>query len=154
MLVNISTKLNCTPEQAWKEVQTSRLLHYVTSPLLTFKPIVPAKLPELWTEGTYQVGLWIFGLIPFGKHSIVITVEDADPRGQIYQIRDNGYGDLISTWDHRITIQAGEDGKTLYSDSAEIKAGVLTFLIWLYEQLFYRYRQSRWRKLAKNHFVY
>ena len=34
------------------------------------------------------------------------------------------------------------------------RAGVLTPFIWLFAQLFYRHRQSRWRRLVANGFDY
>jgi hypothetical protein len=51
------------------------------------------------------------------------------------------------TWDHTIRIAEAPSGCE-YSDEIVIRAGLLTFLIWLYANVFYRYRQARWRKLA------
>lgn len=152
MKLDISTPLDCTIEQAWQAVRTSKLLTYITHPLTRFEPIQPTVLPEVWSVGDYQVSLKIFGFIPFGKHTIRISIlQQAEDS---YQIRDNGFGDVISVWDHLITLQKTAEGKTYYTDNVEIKAGALTFFVWLYAQVFYRYRQLRWRKLVQNQFVY
>ena len=55
MFLEISTELDCSPEKAWQEVQTTRLLEYVTSPLLVFEPIEPQVLPKIWQEEQYLV---------------------------------------------------------------------------------------------------
>ncbi len=63
MRVAISTELAVFAERAWAEVQTSRLLLYVTSPILAFEPIGPLPFPssmrtgndggERWSERTF-----------------------------------------------------------------------------------------------------
>ena len=94
----------------------------------------------------------IFGWFSFGKHWIVISKPQAE--NGPYHIRDNGYGDHIKKWDHWINIQDALDEKTLYTDQVDIEAGLLTPVVWLFSQVFYRYRQRRWRELVKNNFQY
>lgn len=156
MRVTITTQLNCPPGRAWQEVQTSRLLRYVTAPLVAFKPVEPPSFPEVWREEKYLVGMRLFGLLPVGRQWIVIGIVTADSTqgSQRYQLRDNGHGDVISTWDHWITIEEAADGTTLYTDDVEVKAGVLTPFVWAYANTFYRYRQVRWRQLVKRKFTY
>ena len=67
MRVTITTQLNCPPGRAWQEVQTSRLLRYVTAPLVAFKPVEPPSFPEVWREEKYLVGMRLFGLLPVGN---------------------------------------------------------------------------------------
>jgi hypothetical protein len=155
MLAEISTVLHCPAERVWQEVQTSRLLRYVTQPLLTFQPIEPAALPAVWVEGSYLVRMRLFGFIPLGTQSIVIKHPTVDPaKPGIYRILDDGHGQLIARWHHLITICAMADGRTYYTDRVEVRAGLLTPLIWLSANIFYRYRQSRWRRLVALNFDY
>ena len=156
MIATASTLLDCSPARVWQEVQTSKLLVYITRPLLVLQPITPARFPDIWTDGKYLTRMKLFGLIPFGKHWIVIThpMPDPTPGKQVYKILDDGYGDFISTWRHLITIRETEDRRTHYTDRIEIRAGVLTPVIWLYASLFYRYRQMRWRRLIAHGFDY
>lgn len=125
----------------------TRLLLYVTKPLIVFKPVKPGILPGVWSEGRYLVEMFVFGFIPFGKQWIVITKDENK-----YQIRDNGYGNLIRTWDHLISMQPTQDNKTYYSDEVTIHAGFWTPFITLYALFFYWWRQKRWKKLAANQF--
>lgn len=152
MRIRLTTVLNCPKERAWQAVQTTRLLEYIAAPLVRFDPLQPSRLPETWVEGSYQVSMKIFGWFSFGKHWIVISKPQAE--NGPYHIRDNGYGDHIKKWDHWINIQDALDEKTLYTDQVDIEAGLLTPVVWLFSQVFYRYRQRRWRELVKNNFQY
>jgi hypothetical protein len=107
-------------------------------------------LPDSWSEGTYRVRLHLFGLVPFGEQAIVISIP---PTATGFALRDAGHSALIKTWDHLITIQPHGNG-SIYRDRVEVKAGVLTPLIWLFAQVFYRHRQRRWRALVARKFNY
>jgi len=123
---------------------------HITTPLVNFLPCGTMQLPQVWEEGTYWVSVRIFGFIPIGKQAIVITYPET-PKG--FSIRDNGHSMLIKKWDHRITIEPSGDG-TLYRDHVTIDAGVFTFIVWAFAQVFYRHRQRRWRQLVANGFNY
>lgn len=156
MIAASATVLNCSPERAWQEVQTPRLLAFVAAPLVVFEPVEPSILPTVWAEERYLVRMRLFGLLPFGAQWIVITksIIDGTPGRQHYELRDNGHGDVTVTWDHQIILRETADGRTRYTDVVEVKAGLLTPLIWAYASLFYRYRQHRWRQLVERNFVY
>ena len=156
MIAASATILNCPPERAWQEVQTSRLLAYITAPLVVFEPVLPPSLPERWAEERYLVRMRLFGRLPFGTQWIVISrpVIDTTPGRQQYALRDNGHGDVIAVWDHWIIMRETEGGRTHYTDRVEVRAGLLTPFIWAYASLFYRWRQHRWRRLIARGFVY
>jgi hypothetical protein len=156
MRVQVSTKLDCASQQVWREVQTSRLLEHISAPLLTFEPLDPPVLPTVWEKRRYVVRMKLFGMLPLGRQAIEISTPliDYTSGRQMYQIRDNGYGDLIATWDHLISICEAADGRTHYTDRIDIRAGVLTPLIWLFAQVLYRHRQRRWRRLVGTNFAY
>ncbi len=156
MIAASATILNCPPERVWEELQTSRLLAYVASPLLAFEPVTPPAHPEPWAEGRHLVRMRLFGRIPLGKQWIVTSmpVIDMTPGRQRYELRDNGYGDVAATWDHWIIVRELEDGRTHYTDRVEVRAVLLTPLIWAFASLFYRYRQHRWRRLVARGFAY
>jgi len=146
MKIQISTTLNCSPDRVWEELQTSRLLSYICYPLVVFVPVNPPSFLDRLSERRYDVKIKLFGFIPFGRQAIVISVPAP------YCLRDNGFGTLISKWDHLITVKPSGSNKTIYTDSVEINAGFLTLLVWLYASIFYRYRQYRWRKLVASGF--
>lgn len=150
MQIELSTLLDCSFEQAEAHVRTPRLLEYVAYPLIRFTPISPGTFPKQWSTGTHWVGLRILGFLPFGKQAIVISYPEAV---EGFLLRDNGHSALVRVWDHTITIKA-EAGRTWYTDTVNINAGLLTLPIWLFAKVFYHHRQRRWRKLVGRSFQY
>ncbi len=151
MFVARSTFLPCSLQRCLEEVVTLRLLQYVASPLVIFVAVSPPALPERWEEQQYVVRVLLFGLIPFGRQTIDISVPSRSDAH--VELRDNGYGSLISKWDHLITIRSA-DGGCIYSDRVEVRAGVLTPWVWAFAWLFYRHRQRRWQRLVDSAFDY
>lgn len=150
MRVAVSTRLDCSYERAVAEVLSPRLLRFVAWPLVRFEPLDPPHFPVRWEQGTYWVGLKILGVLPFPRQAVVISCPPVD-RG--FALRDAGHSSLIPRWDHRILITP-EDNGVRYRDEVDIGAGLLTPLVWLFAQLFYRHRQRRWRTLAGAGFRY
>ena len=150
MFIDISTQLPCCFDQAVAHVKKPELLHFVAAPLIRFSPINPVRFPDVWLEQTYWVHLYLFGLVPFGKQAIVITMPLTK---NSFALRDAGHSSIIKTWDHVITIRQVPHGIT-YRDQVEVKAGLLTAFIWMFAQLFYRHRQRRWRALVPRAFKY
>jgi hypothetical protein len=148
MQVDIATELDCPMSEAIAHAMTTRLLKFVAYPLVQFTPIEPHTWPDTWAEGTYWVGMRIFGFVPFGKQAIVISYPESTAG---FLMRDNGHSALISVWDHTISISTA-DGRTRYRDTVTIDAGLLTLPVWLFAQVFYRHRQRRWRQLARRGF--
>ena len=145
MKLSISTNLNIPIKTVWEYLETPKLLLYVTNPLVQFTPINPSDLPKIWEEKKYLVRTKFLKLVPLGKQYIVIT---KDPNGT--WLRDNGFGDLAQKWDHLITLESIDTNTTKYTDTVEIKAGILTLGVWIFASIFYRFRQLQWRKLATN----
>lgn len=150
MNVDITCTLPCTLEQAIAHVKTTRLLRYISSPLVTFATVSGEPFPEQWTLGTHWVRLRIFGVVPFGTQAIVLSLPTV---ASGFALRDAGYSRLITTWDHVITMDAASDG-VRYRDRVTIQAGVLTPLVWCFAQLFYRHRQRRWQRLVADGFIF
>jgi hypothetical protein len=155
MLVERTASFSCSPEKCFAEVQTPRLMLHIASPLVQFAPIEPKSLPEQWEEKEYLVSVRLFGFLPVGRQWVSISGRDrSNELGRFYvELRDNGRGTLMSKWDHLITIQASGQGCS-YTDRIEVKAGVITPLVWLFAWFFYRHRQRRWQRLIANGFAY
>jgi len=102
------------------------------------------RFPAEWLPGQkLQTRLWFFHIFPtWWKHNLE-AVEVNDARRVI---RSHEWG-FIYTWDHTIRIAEAPSGCE-YSDEILIHAGLLTLFIWLYANIFYRYRQARWRRLV------
>jgi len=152
MKVIIQTRLACAASRAWEEVQKPRLLNHVAAPLLKFAPLNASGFPETWEEGDFFVSMFVLGFLPLGLERIGISTS-AGTEG-IFRLRDDGGGTLVRSWDHHITIRPDGNEDCLYCDTVDIRAGTLTPLVWIFAQLFYRWRQHRWRRLVASNFQY
>ena len=100
MIVDISTILDCSIDEAVTHVKTPRLLKFVAAPLVRFVPVSPRVFPAVWSTGEYLVALRLLGVVPFGKQAIVISMPATETG---FTVRDAGHSAIISTWDHLIT---------------------------------------------------
>jgi hypothetical protein len=150
MIVDIGTILECSIDEAIVHAKSPRLLEFVAAPLVRFVPVSPLVFPEAWSAGKYLVSLRLLGVVPFGKQEIVISMPPSETG---FSLRDAGYSAIVNTWDHLIRITPHGSG-CYYRDRVEVRAGLLTPIIWLFAQLFYRHRQRRWRALVKKDFDY
>jgi hypothetical protein len=155
MRLSVRTVLGAPAARVWDEVRLPRLWLHVSAPLLAFDPIDPPELPETWIEGRYRVRMRLFGVLPIGHQWVVTSLpRPEDHERGVYRIRDEGSGDIVQVWDHRVVIRARDDGRTGYRDDVEVRAGLWTPLVWAFAHVFYRYRQARWRALARRSFRY
>lgn len=139
----------CNAELFYNNLKKTSSLVHVARPIIYFKQLPQYPLPEIWREGRYQVSMRIFGFIPFGRQWIVVTTNDEN-----MYVRDNGYSRLVKKWDHHIYVNATDDDRTIYTDIVQIKAGLLTPIIYLFAVCFYAHRQKRWKKLVSNNLNY
>lgn len=154
MFVKQSSIFNISPERTWQEVSKTKSLHYIGMPLIKFTPI-HGDLPEVWQAGEYTVEMKLFGILSFGKQKIVITqAAEHEQQAHRYTMLDDGRGELIPTWRHLLSADNANDGKTLYTDTVNVQAGILTFFIWIFANIFFWHRQKRWKKLIRNNFNY
>ena len=143
MLVKVSNEYAAPADLVWALVKQSATLRYVCRGLLGFS----GTLPEEWEEGrSVSVRLFLFNFLPAWRHKITVEKIDDDLR----KMQTKEGGGLIKHWSHQITVEPRSDCQCRYTDEIDIKAGLLTPLIWLYAQLLYRYRQRRWRKLLRS----
>jgi ligand-binding SRPBCC domain-containing protein len=143
VLVRVSTELALSPDLTFETVKKPDTLAYITRGLLGFRPL--NEIPADWGEGlVVRIRLYFFHVVPAWRHEIEIVRLDEAAR----VIETQERGGPVRNWNHRISVAPSANG-TRYSDEIEIRAGPLTPLVWLYAQLFYRYRQHRWRKLAR-----
>lgn len=146
MKVYVQSQFDCPPEAVWAKVQSSDLLLEVIRPLLRFAPLGSAKFPSFWRQGQTVYGrAYAFGLLPLGVHAVHFERIDARER----QMQTREIDPLIRRWDHLISVAETPDGKTVYSDEIDVDAGIFTFFVWVYAQLFYRHRQRRWRRVVQ-----
>lgn len=152
MIANIETTFKCNFETVVKNLNKSSTHKYISSPMLTFTPTNTKDYSGNWVDGEVKVRMKLFDRISIGKQVFRIQKIQENHKDE-YIIRDNGYGELAHRWDHWVFVRkTGKENKTTYIDRIEVKAGILTIFVWLFANIFYRWRQFRWKKLIKNSF--
>jgi hypothetical protein len=148
MIAKITTIIDTSPEKLWEEIQKPKSLQYVAAPILFFYPVEGTDLEDSWeTDKEYKLRLYFLKLIPLGFHKIVLKKIDHSKN----EIISNESGFLAKVWNHSINFKAINTNQIVYTDTIEIRAGLLTLFIWLFSQFFYRHRQRKWKRLlAKN----
>ena len=147
MKVSVSSTLNCPTDKVWQLVTKSSTLLFVTKGFMGFRSL-SGEFPSYWREGeTERMRILLFGFIPAWKHEIHFKEVNTSKK----QLLTNEVGGLISTWNHLMSVQPITSDTCQYDDIVEIQAGVFTVFVWLYANMFYRYRQYRWKKLVKTH---
>jgi hypothetical protein len=89
----------------------------------------------------------LFGVLPVGRHRLTIQVIDEAGR----RVQSDESSALLRSWRHLITIEPRGRGACQYTDVVEIDAGLLTPIVTTWAAGFYRWRQHRWRSLARRH---
>lgn len=141
----MSTRLPCSFDKCVHSVKKSSLLHHVSSPLITFSPI-EGSFPDEWMTGTFWTRIYLFGILPFPKQAIVITLKQEEGK---FTLQDSGFSSLIMKWDHKITVSSLSQNEVTYQDTVDIRAGLITPMIWLFSYVLFSYRQYRLRRLVK-----
>ncbi|MGT2930275.1 hypothetical protein ACVR1G_08630 [Streptococcus dentasini] len=136
----LSSRFEASSETVIDLVKRPDTLFYVASPLVVFKPVSEATLPQYWQEGTYWMRLYLVGFLPMGRQAVVISYPSSRP----FRMLDDGRSYLIKKWHHLIEVEADGHG-TIYRDHLEIDAGWLTPAVLAFAKVFYRHRQSRWQ---------
>ena len=126
----------------FQKLQQLETLQIIAKPYATFEPIGETVFTwEVGSTSAYRFRL--FGVIPFGTHTIHIVRFDLDG---VSSREGNGH---VPVWNHDITLKAVDAKHTRYTDRVEIQAGWKTVFIWLWANAFYAHRQRKWIRLLK-----
>jgi hypothetical protein len=148
MIVNIESKFKKDFDTVVTFLRKSETLLYVSKPMISFFPAGDG-LPEQWCAGKYETEMKLFGTLSLGKQTICIE-EICGFTSSEFILRDNGFGDSSSRWDHWMFVRKTDDhNRVRYTDRVEVKAGILTPAIALFAAFFYSWRQHRWKKLIR-----
>lgn len=146
--LTVTSEIAIDIDKAWRKVQTSALLSFVSHGMVNFKP-VGGQFPDSWKEGeTISTKMFVYGLVPFGgTHSLYF--EKIDKENKILQTRE--WDNSAKVWNHKITLRKLTDSTIIYEDEIVIYGGVLTGFITWWAKSFYKHRQKRWKLVATNH---
>lgn len=142
----ITTVLDTSAGKVWENAQLRKTMFYICDGLLSFKK---HSLPERFVIGSEaQCKIWFFNILPGWEHNWRIS--NIDQNRMI--IDSEEHGGLIKRWHHLIKIEPLGNEQCSYTDDIDIKAGLAAPLVWLWANVFYRYRHWRWKKLIKLEF--
>ena len=142
MIVHKTSTFPASRKKVFHYIQKLKTLQYVAWPFATFEPVGESN--PVWKPGSVSSYRFkLFGLIPFGTHTIRIETFTED----LIQSRERNT--LVPTWDHRIDLKVVDGGHTEYTDHIEIKAGWKTVFVWLWAETFYAHRQRKWIRMLE-----
>ncbi|MBF0119681.1 MAG: hypothetical protein HQK79_12655 [Desulfobacterales bacterium] len=142
MIAIIQSYFETSADKAWELLKKTDTFLFITHGFLDFTN--KKKWPEEFYNGLeINTKLIFFNILPAWKHCLKITkINELDK-----ELYSNECGGFINTWNHLIKIEPETDCRCKYTDQVEINAGFLTPAVWLYANIFYRYRHYRWKKL-------
>ncbi len=140
MIVQKSALFPASKETVFRKLQQLETLQLIAKPFATFEPI--GETVSTWEVGsTSAYRFRLFGLIPYGTHTIHILRFDPDG---VSSREGNAH---VPVWNHEISLVEKDESHTLYTDRVEIRAGWKTAFIWLWANAFYAHRQRKWVRL-------
>ena len=146
--VTLATDLDAPAERVWQAMLMPATFLHVCRGLLRV-PSLEGRIDPLVEGERGTAWLWAFGLVPAYRHTIEVVRVDAGAG----IIATHEHGGVLRRWDHTLQVEAlgGDLRRCRYRDTVTIDAGVLTPLVAALAGGIYRYRQRRWRALARRH---
>ena len=143
MIVQKTSVLPAGRDAVFQKLQKLETLQYIAWPFATFEPVDNA-VPTWTVGGTFSYRFRLFGVIPFGTHTIHILRFDPE------SIRSREANEHVPVWNHDIIMEPVGANRTEYTDRVEIRAGWKTAFIWVWANAFYAHRQRRWVRLLRD----
>ena len=143
MFVKKTSIFPASKDAIFQKIKKPETLQYIAKPYAAFEPVSNTENGSWMVGSTSSYRFRLFGIIPFGTHTIHIV--RFDPDGIIS--RENN--EHVPVWNHNITMVSLDDDHTEYTDRVEIHAGWKTVFVWLWANLFYAHRQKKWIRLLE-----
>jgi hypothetical protein len=146
--VRITTELPISADRAFELAHKLSLFEYVVRPVIRLavsdEQRALAANPEGFSIGDeISARLWFFVVIPAWTHHLKIV---ADGDLELYTNESSGPARI---WNHRLTFRPTGENSCEYTDEIEIEGGLLGVPTAIFIKVFFRYRQWRWRQLAR-----
>lgn len=164
MRVHLDLLLDCPADAAWEALHSPAVFRAVSRPWTTAESLEAGGFPERWPGGDHRVRLRLLGVLPMGEQVIRLrdeTVDDAVLGASARVVHDEGGPvrgpmTLVRHWHHRMAIApnplsgtAGRhEARTRFTDTLEVRAGLLTPLAWLGFRVFWSLRARKLVRLA------
>lgn len=146
----LKLELDCAPDAAWRALRSPEVFQAVAAPLLRFRSLEPGGFPEQWPAGEHPLEVRVFGVLPAGSQTSVLTFER---RGDIRLLHDHGYPErgpllLVTYWHHTMAVSPAAGGRTLFRDRLEFEGWLATPFLWPLFWALWQWRGRRLRALA------
>lgn len=144
MVVEVSTELLASADRVWEQVRRPSTAGEISKGLLGLRSA--DDLPPTWRAGdVVHVRLWLLHVLPMWRQEISIVRSD----GRELVLETEESGGPLREWRHRIAVEQSLGPRSRYVDRIELRAGAFTPVMWLSVQALLRWRQYRWRRLAR-----
>ncbi len=141
-VVRISTDLPLAAERACALARKPELFLFVVRPVFRATGLPPDDF-EATAGSELSARLWWLGVLPAWRHHLrVVAIE---PR----ELRTQERGGVVRRWDHRLSFEPTGERSCRYTDEVTLDAGPATPLVRLFAEALFRWRQARWRALAR-----
>lgn len=146
MVVRAATDLEIPAETGWELLKRRDTFLFITRGAMRYRGA------DTWPEILMAPGveietivhpLWV---LPGSPHTFRIVRVDEGSMA----VDTEESGGFIQAWNHSMKVRPVSGSRCRYEDRIELRAGPVTPIVWLFASLFYRYRQSRWRRLASS----
>ncbi|MBX7168018.1 MAG: hypothetical protein K1X74_16910 [Pirellulales bacterium] len=146
MNLRLTTLLDTSAPRAWDALLCIETFTEVTRGLLGFRVLEGPPPTGNWEPGArWELRIYLAGLLPAWRHELSIIA--IDPGTLTMRTRERG--GPLRVWNHTLHLAPIDEQRCRYTDEVEIDAGLMTPLAWLIASVFFRYRQWRWRRLAR-----
>jgi ligand-binding SRPBCC domain-containing protein len=144
--ITVETTLDAPAERVWRAMLLPATFLHVCRGLFRV-PALEGRIDPLVEGETGSGRLWVFGVVPAYRHTIHVTgVDEASGT-----ITTHEHGGVLRAWDHTLHVEPAGPARSRYRDTVAVDAGWLTGLVAATAVGIYRYRQRRWRALARDH---
>ncbi len=148
--VTVSSELPVSAERAFELAQKLETFEFVVSPVIRLslpaEQLIAAKADDALRAGAeYSGRLWYFKIVPAWTHKLKII--SGGPIDGGFEIYTNEQSGPVRVWNHRLTFKATGDSTCRYTDQIEIPGGIEGLGTRAFVEVFFRYRQRRWRRL-------
>lgn len=142
-VVRISTDLPLAAEAACALARKPELFLFVVRPVFRATGLPRGDFAAAAPGLELSARLWWLGVLPAWRHHLrVVAIE---PR----ELRTQERGGVVKRWDHRLTFEPRGERACRYTDEVTLDAGPATPLVRLFAAALFRWRQARWRALAR-----
>ncbi len=154
MRVRLDLLLNCPADAAWEAVHSPAVFQAVSGPFTTAESLEPGGFPQRWADTEHRVRLRMLGLLPMGTQLIRLRDETRADGTRIVHDEGGpltGAMSVVSSWHHRMAISGDDissEARTRFRDALDVRAGVLTPVVWLGFWFFWQLRARQLKRLA------